>query len=856
MFSHLKAKQYYFKEILAFIFLILAYYFLKQERDEIQKLPHILSNADGAFLILGVVITFIYIFLQALMYVYSFKAVQRVITIGQALRLFLKRNLVSVFLPGGGVTSLMFFNEELVRTGVSRSRIGFASYIYAVVGFVSLAIVAVPVIIYLTIAREGTEHTWAALAVIGGCMLLVFLITHSFVKRGWVFHILYKLSPQIETLYHEIESGQYSLKSIYWTIFWSIGIEVTGILHLYIAMRALGLHASFEACVAGYTIATLFFAVSPFLRGLGAVEVSLIYMLQRYGINGVEAISVTLLYRIFEFWMPLVFGIGAFFFVRGNIFMRFLPSLLFSVLGIVNMLSVLTPPLQDRLHLLREFLPLSVIHFSNIAVMITGALILCCAAFLFRGFKNAWWMAVFLTILSLCGNIAKGVDYEEACLAFFTLLILLATHKNYYIKGDARLQNFGLLTAAVILGSVLIYGVIGFYFLDQKEFGVDFDLKSAIISTLRSFLLLDPVPEPISRFATGFIYSINLLGTMSIVLLVYVFIKPYVFKSQSAQKERQDAYALVQKYGHSADDYFKSYDDKSFFFSTTVSGFVAYKSADGYAVALGEPVCPDDHQTVTVLIKEFEKFCFSNGLKTAYYKIAAERINVFQALGKKALPIGLEAIVDTTAFTLEGKERKSLRNTMNALAKKGFKTCLLQPPIKDGILQKLQFVSDNWLSVTGRHELFFSSGVFNWDELKQQQIITVENEDEMIVAFLNIIPDYVVGELTYDLIRRTEDAPSGVMDALIVALIGEVKKQNLRYLNMGMAAMSGIENPKGFPEWAIKFAYEKLPQFKHYQGLYEFKDKFSPVWTAKYMIYENHYDLASLPMVISKITKR
>ncbi|WP_164112318.1 MULTISPECIES: phosphatidylglycerol lysyltransferase domain-containing protein [Sphingobacterium] len=856
MFSYLKAKKYYFKEILAFLFLLLGYYFLRQERDEIQKLPSIIANAKGFYLILGIIVTFVYILLQALMYISSFKAVHRHITIGQALRLFLKRNLLSVFLPGGGVTSLMFFNDELVHKGVSKSRIGFASYIYAIVGFISLAIVAVPVIVYLAVARGGMENSWTALSVIAGCLLLVFLISYSFIKRGRVFRVLYKRSPQIETLYHEISSGGYSLKSMYWTLFWSICIEVTGILHLYIAICALGLAPSLELCVAGYTIATLFFSVSPFLRGLGAVEVSLIYVLQRYGVSGAEAISITLLYRIFEFWMPLLLGIGAFFFVQGNIFMRFLPGLLFSFLGIVNMLSVMTPPLQERLHLLREFLPLNVIHFSNIAVMITGALILCCAAFLFRGFKNAWWMAVFLTVISLCGNIAKGVDYEEASLAFFTLIVLLATHKNYYIKGDARLQNFGLLTAGVIFTSVLIYGVIGFYFLDRKEFGVDFDLKSATVSTLRSFLLLDPVPEPITRFATGFIYSINLLGTTSLVLLVYVFIKPYVFKSHSEKEERQKAYDLVQKYGRSADDYFKSYNDKLFFFPASVPGFVAYKFADGYAVALGEPVCQNDDATVTTIVKEFEKFCFSNGLKTAYYKIAAERIAIFQRLGKKALPIGLEAIVDTTQFTLEGKDRKSLRNTMNTLTKKGFKACVHQPPIKDGILQKLQFVSDDWLSVTGRHELLFSSGAFDWEELKKQQIITIENEDEMIVGFLNIIPDYVHGEATYDLIRRIEDAPSGVMDALIIALIQEVKKQNLSYLNMGMAAMSGIEDPKGFSEWAIKFAYEKLPQFKHYQGLYEFKDKFSPKWSPKYMIYENHYDLASLPLVINKITKR
>lgn len=276
----------------------------------------------------------------------------------------------------------------------------------------------------------------------------------------------------------------------------------------------------------------------------------------------------------------------------------------------------------------------------------------------------------------------------------------------------------------------------------------------------------------------------------------------------------------------------------------------------GFAVALGEPVCAADTAIAVALIKEFELFCLSYGLRTAYYKISEERLDIFQSLGKKALPIGLEAVVNTSTFSLEGKDRKSLRNTVNALTKKGYRTVLYQPPIKDGLLQKLQFVSDDWLSATGRKELLFSSGMFDWDELKSQTIITVENEDEKIVGFLNIIPDYSAGEMTYDLIRRTKDAPSGVMDALIIALIEEGKKQHKTQLNMGMAAMSGIQKPVGFPEWAIKFAYQKLPQFKHYQGLYEFKDKFAPTWSPKYMIYENHYDLASLPVVIIKITKQ
>jgi phosphatidylglycerol lysyltransferase len=88
-------------------------------------------------------------------------------------------------------------------------------------------------------------------------------------------------------------------------------------------MKALGLSASIESCIAGYVIATLFYVISPFLRGLGAVEVSMILLITSYGFSETQAISITILYRIFEFWTPLIAGIGSFLFNRGNILLEY-----------------------------------------------------------------------------------------------------------------------------------------------------------------------------------------------------------------------------------------------------------------------------------------------------------------------------------------------------------------------------------------------------------------------------------------------------------------------------------------------------------------------------------------------------
>jgi phosphatidylglycerol lysyltransferase len=139
----LKSRNYYLKEILAFLFLLLAIYFFRQQQSDIVQSVNVLKNIELSYFFLGLLVTVLYILLNGLMYVYAFRAVQSSITL-DGLKLFLKRNLISVFLPGGGVTSLAFFNQEIERKGVSKTRINFASYIYAVVGIASLALVAFP----------------------------------------------------------------------------------------------------------------------------------------------------------------------------------------------------------------------------------------------------------------------------------------------------------------------------------------------------------------------------------------------------------------------------------------------------------------------------------------------------------------------------------------------------------------------------------------------------------------------------------------------------------------------------------------------------------------------------------------
>ena len=102
--------------------------------------------------------------------------------------------------------------------------------------------------------------------------------------------------------------------------------------------------------------------------------------------------------------------------------------------------------------------------------------------------------------------------------------------------------------------------------------------------------------------------------------------------------------------------------------------------------------------------------------------------------------------------------------------------------------------------------------------MKQQDIITLVDEAGNISAFLNIIPDYADDECTYDLIRKTSDAPGAAMDALIIKLIEYGSENKKLYLNLGMVPMTGITQPDSTAEQIIKLAADKIKRFHHYKG--------------------------------------
>lgn len=841
---------------LALIMLVCGVQFFFSEGLHLGEVGQALDGSDRRWLYFGALLSLLYVLLHGLMYQDAFRALGRQVQLGTMTQLYIKRNFISVFLPAGFLASQAFFTEEIARReGVRPREVAAASGIFATSGLLSMVILVLPALGWLLTQNILPAGATAAFLLVNSLIIITICVIISLIRKGWAYRFLARNIPSAAAWLDREYWPDFKSKYLLRVVMWSCVVELTGVTHVWVAAQALGYNLSLNMAFAGYLAVIFVLMTSPFLRGIGAVEALLAFVLMRYGVPALTAASSAILFRFFEFWSILLLAIPVFLVRPKSLLIRLTPSLMLFVLGVVNILSGLTPGLPKRLHALRDYLPMEAIHASVTLTVASGFIMLATALYLLRGLRSAWWVAVGLSITSLISHIAKGFDYEEAALALLTLGALSYQRGEYNARTDFRFVRKTWIPALIVANAVLLLGTIGFYLLKHRHFGVDFTWEQSAGNALRSFLLLEPASVvPLTRFAADFLGSLHLLGVMTMLFLAYAIFRPLLPVSDDENSDREKALEMVRLYGNSPYDYFKTSADKRFFFTHQGETFIAYKNTARYSLVLENPVAPDAHR-MRQGVEEFDRFCRKNGLRSIYYRIPETSAAIYRALGKSLLPLGQEAVVNLQNFTLEGKERKSLRNAVSKMEREGYVFTVYEAPLHGRVLQQLRAVSDEWLRMLRRQEMGFSQGIFDEKILKEQTVLAIEDKEGKIVVFVNLIPGGTSEEANFDLMRRTADAPPGAMDFMFVKMFAYLREKGYQQCNLGLAPLSGLEKPSNLSENILKLAYERLPWFSGYKSLRFFKEKFSPEWQMRYVAYDSQMDLVNLPMALGKAVR-
>ena len=165
----------------------------------------------------------------------------------------------------------------------------------------------------------------------------------------------------------------------------------------------------------------------------------------------------------------------------------------------------------------------------------------------------------------------------------------------------------------------------------------------------------------------------------------------------------------------------------------------------------------------------------------------------------------------------------------------------------------LREISDLWLTRKNTREKGFSLGFFNEDYISRTDVAVVYDEAGRIMAFANLWKNGGKEELSVDLMRYNPESPNGIMEFLFVELILWGKEENYQWFSLGIAPLAGLERHPLAPLWhKIGTAIFDLgEEFYNFEGLYEYKAKFSPVWQPRYLAAPAGL---SIPLILMTIT--
>jgi phosphatidylglycerol lysyltransferase len=546
--------------------------------------------------------------------------------------------------------------------------------------------------------------------------------------------------------------------------------------------------------------------------------------------------------------------------MRGRPALVSLVALLTLGSGLLSLFLLVSPGLPARTGLLLEVFPLEFLHLSRLLTVLLGFALIISSVHLYRRKRRAFIAVVCLSVVSatlhLTKGLVRGIDLEQGVYSLLLLPLLFATRRSFTVGSGVprwRSEGTGLLLASAL---AFAYGVAGFWFLDAREFGINFTLWASIHRTARYLsLVADPQITPHTRHAVWFVDSLRLTTVALIGYALTVLFRPVLYQHRTLPRERAIAAEVVRKHGRSALDYFKVWPDKSYFFSPQRNAFIAFGVAGSFAVVLGDPVGPEDQ--IPDLVRSFLDFCRDNDWGVAFYQTAPDFLPVYRSVGLKKLKIGDDAVVDLTQFNLDGKDRKGMRHKVNQLDAAGVRLRVVDPPAPVETLAQIKEVSDAWLSIPGRRERGFTLGLFDRDYLRTTPLVLVEDAEERLLAFANLIPSYAPGETTIDLMRHRPDAPNGIMDYLFIKLFLLQRGRGFTRFNLGLAPMAGFQEHEqaGAEERAVHVFFQNLNFLFSYQGLRQYKAKFASSWEPRHVIFRRVLDLPRLALALGKVSE-
>ncbi|MES2735229.1 MAG: phosphatidylglycerol lysyltransferase domain-containing protein [Verrucomicrobiota bacterium] len=532
-----------------------------------------------------------------------------------------------------------------------------------------------------------------------------------------------------------------------------------------------------------------------------------------------------------------------------------------AIMGAANLLEALTLKPPEVLDRMEQWLPLGIRDNSRLLLLFSGIGLLALARGLGRHKHIAWLLTLILLSVSSVVHLTRAFDWHHALAAVVLLVPLIRWRQAFLARSDAPSLRFAFMGAPVLALGLLIYGTSGLrQFSERGELGEALTWADCVNGAASAIILRkSDLDMDGSRDVRMFLSNLRGGSLLSALVVLGLMLRPVLKKRlpEASQEERDQVGRLITQHGRDPMDSFALLEDKRFFFHEDSSGCIAYALWRKYAVALADPVCPDEARPA--MISAFAHFCASQDWEPVFYCAHVGNRQLYEEAGFVTVKVGEDARLDTADFKLEGGKFQNLRTARNKARKNGLTHQWYDatPAPDHGLEAQLQLLSQHWLENKHGGEMTFDLGGFDLQTIRRQGASIVRNPEGRIEAFATWWP-YAQGKgRCLDLMRGRDDARD-VMDFLIVEAIDHFKTLGVEQISLGNAPLANVaageENAVlSREDRAVKFLFDNFDRFYGYKSLFNFKKKYQPEWQGRYLAYRPRTPLTMVALAVAGV---
>ncbi|MCW3045399.1 MAG: hypothetical protein JWL57_3557 [Actinobacteria bacterium] len=517
-----------------------------------------------------------------------------------------------------------------------------------------------------------------------------------------------------------------------------------------------------------------------------------------------------------------------------------------AVVGLLNLVSAVMPPVFQRIEWLRSVVPLAIPEFAGALVAVAGMGLLFLAAGVRRGGRRAWATALGLLVGSALFHLAKGVEVGAAVIAL-GVAGYLSAQRSAFRGGAARGGvRHALITAAAGTAAAILAGTAVVHIWVRHP---HLPLGQALAAVTMRLVGITSIalPDHVNDFMTSAMVGV---GLGLVALAAWTFFRPAYGTRRALGSGIGRAREIVAVHaGDSLSSFALRQDKELFFHGDTV---VPHSVTGRVCLVSPDPVGPTWERDAAW--DAFHRYADGRGWPVAVLGASDDWLPVYRRSGMRELYVGDEAIVDCRRF-VEPARADNLRAAVRQVREAGYRVEFLDPARLDAYLESaLRGLATEVRRPECEQRLAMTLGRLFDAEDRNLLLAVAMGPDNHPAAFCQFVPAPAIGGYTLDQVRRTtRDIPPRLVEAILVETILHLGTGGTHYLGLNFSVMSrklARSDADGLGGRAQRWLLDHLSRPEQAGRPWRVDEMFEPEWRPRYFVYDGrgHFPSAAMAM--------